>query len=80
VERLGQAEVEDLGPAFGRDHDVGALEIAMDDAPRVGACEAIGELKTDSRNLSGCHGTRGKAGGERGAPDQLHVDEERGSV
>lgn len=41
---LAQAEVEDLDAAVGRYHHVRRLEIAMDDAGRVGARHAVGDL------------------------------------
>ncbi len=37
---LGQPEVHDLGPALGRDHDVGALDVPVDDAFAVGLPQA----------------------------------------
>ena len=44
VHQLGQAEVEQLrGPGAG-DHDVGGLEIAVEDAARVGRLQRAGNL------------------------------------
>ena len=40
-----QAEVEHLGAAFGADHDVRRLQIAMDDAARVRVRERVGDLR-----------------------------------
>ena len=42
---LGEAEVEHLEPALRRHDHVGALEIAVHDAARVGMRERIGDLR-----------------------------------
>ncbi len=47
---LGQPEVHDLGLAPVRDHDVGALDVPVDDALAVGLAQARGDL---ARRLSG---------------------------
>ena len=45
--QLGQAEVEDLHPAFLVHHDVGRLEIPMGDALLVGGAQGIGQGNGD---------------------------------
>ena len=44
---LGEAEIEDLGAAFGRDDDVGGLQVAVGDAGGVGGGHAVGDLDGD---------------------------------
>ena len=51
LERLGEAEVEHLHLAFGRDLDVGGLEIAVDDALVVRRFERLGNLPRDAERL-----------------------------
>jgi hypothetical protein len=48
---LGQAEVEDLDLALGRELDVGGLQIAVDDALVVGFLEGLGDLLRDLEGL-----------------------------
>ena len=47
AERAGQAEVEELGVAVGRDHDVRRLDVAMDQAGGVGGVEAVEHLEEE---------------------------------
>ena len=51
VQRLGQAEVEHLDDAVGRDLHVGRLEIAVDDAALVRRLERLGDLPRDGQRL-----------------------------
>ena len=51
VERLGQAEVEDLHLAVVSDLDVGGLEVAMDDAAFVRLFKGLGDLLRDRDGL-----------------------------
>ena len=44
---LGEAEIENLDHAGGREFDVGRLQIAMDDAILVGRFQAFGDLPRD---------------------------------
>jgi hypothetical protein len=44
---LGQSEVEDLGPAGGRDDDVGCLEVPVENALRVSLGEPLGDLAAE---------------------------------
>jgi len=50
-ERLGEAEVEDLDPAIGVDHDVGGFEVTVDDPALVGGCQRLGDLQRDLQGL-----------------------------
>ncbi len=50
-EGLGEAEVEDLDLAVGRELDVGGLEVAVDDALAVGLLERLGDLPRDGERL-----------------------------
>ena len=51
VGRLGQAEVEHLHGAVGAHHDVGGLEIAVDDAPLVSGLERLDDLRRDAQRI-----------------------------
>jgi hypothetical protein len=78
VGRIGparQPEVEDLGPAVGRDDDVGRLEVAVNDAVPVRVDEGVGNLEavTDDR-LGGETAVRDQLR-QRLAVDELHRDE-----
>jgi hypothetical protein len=44
MEEFGEAEVEEFGHAGVLDHDVGGLEVAVDDAKGVGGGEGGGDL------------------------------------
>jgi hypothetical protein len=57
---LGQPEIHDLGLTFGRDHDVGAFNVAVDNALAVSFIETPGDLDGD---------LKGGAGGERSLVD-----------
>ena len=46
-----EPEVQDLHAALGRDHDVGRLEVAVDDAECVRGRDGIGELDADLEQL-----------------------------
>ena len=48
--RLRDAEVEQLG-AGAREHDVGRLQIAVDDASAMGAIQRVGDLRGDLQRL-----------------------------
>ncbi len=41
---LGESEIQNLDPAFGRHHDVGRLQVAVGDAGGVGGGHAFGDL------------------------------------
>ena len=68
---FGQAEVQHLDRAVGRDLDVGRLQIAMDDAVLVRRFERLGNLPRDrQRFVDGQRAARDPVG-ERVALDQL---------
>ena len=51
VGRLGQAEVEYLHGAVGAHHDVGGLQVAVDDPPLVGGLERLDDLLRDGQRI-----------------------------
>ena len=51
IRRLREAEVEHLDDAVGPDHDVGGLQVAMDDALLVSGLERVGDLPRDRQHL-----------------------------
>jgi hypothetical protein len=50
-EGLGQTEIEDLDAAFGRDLDIGGLEVAVDDALLVRGFERLRDLESQAEGL-----------------------------
>ena len=74
---LGQAPVHDLDLAEGADHDVGRLQVAVDDAPAVGEADRLADLLErlqQPRPVGGLHLVG------QGLPgDELH-GQERGAV
>jgi hypothetical protein len=50
---LGESEVGDGHAAAGRDHDIGALDVAVDKTLRVGVVEAGGGLNCNVEDLLG---------------------------
>ena len=75
LQELGQPEVEHLHLAACGDDDVGALDVAMDDAPAVRFGQRVGHLPGDVHGLA--HGERamGDARREDLALDVLHHQE-----
>ena len=72
--QLCQAEVEHLHRAVRGHHDVGGLEVAVDDARRVRTRERIGDGDADADGLVDAHpGSHQRAHGL--AVDELHDDE-----
>ncbi len=58
-EAAGEAEVEDLDEAAVGEHDVGGLEVAMEDAEGVGRGETVGDLDAGGEDeLRGWRGPR----------------------
>jgi hypothetical protein len=53
--RLGEPEIEHLDPAFRRQHHVGGLEVAMDNALLVGGLQPLGDLERDLERLVDRH-------------------------
>ena len=60
IERLGDAEVEKLYDAFGRDENVGRFQIAMDEQSLVGKVNDAGDIGHQPHPLS-----QGSTGGVR---------------
>ena len=48
---LGDAEVHHFDVAVGADHDVGRLQVAMDDAALVREVNRFGDLRRESHGL-----------------------------
>ena len=72
---LGQAPVHDLHFAEGADHDVGRLQVAVDDAPAVGEADRLAHLRErleQPRPVGGLHLV-----GQGLAGDELHGQEGR---
>jgi hypothetical protein len=49
--QLGDAEVEDLDPSVGADHDVAGFEVAVGDAALVGGAQGVGDRNRDFQEL-----------------------------
>jgi hypothetical protein len=64
LDDLGEAEVGDLRDARARQDDVLGLDVAVDDAARVGVLERVAELRHDASACSGgaSSGRAGRAG------------------
>ena len=52
LERLGEAEIEDLHLSLVGHFDVGRLQVAMDDAPLVRGLESLGNLNRDRHSVA----------------------------
>ncbi len=72
VHRLGEAEVEDLDLAVGRELDVGGLEVAVDDSLLVRRLERLGDLPRDGEGLVEGERPALQPLGEVFALDELH--------
>jgi len=73
--RLGQAEVEDLHPAVGRELHVRGFQVAVDDALLVGLLETLGDLPGDRQRLVYRDGALLHALGQILTLDQLQDEE-----
>jgi hypothetical protein len=71
---LGDAEVADLHPAVVRQHDVGRLDVPVDQPGRVGDVQGAGDLRGDIRGDPGPDGAVVQPLAQRLAADQLHDD------
>jgi hypothetical protein len=72
---LGEAEVEHLHAAVGADHDIGRLEVAMDDPPGVRRGERLGDGNRNRQQLVELESARRNQPVERRPLHQLHRDE-----
>ena len=72
---LGDAEVEDLDVSLSREHQVGRLDVAMDESHLVGHRESLGRFVGDADDLVERQGSSLNAICERLPLDQLHHDE-----
>ncbi len=55
IDLLAEAEVGELGHLAARQHDVGRLDVAMDDAARRGRLEGAGDLKAPAAGVAPGH-------------------------
>ena len=74
-EGLGEPKVQNLHRAFGRQHDVGGLQVTMDDAFAVRSFESRGDLFEEGNCLVDGDGPAGKSRRQRLAFDELHDEE-----
>ena len=72
---LGQAEVGDAGRPVLGDEDVGRLDVAVDDAARVGGGQAVGDLGGDGQGLGRGQGAALDLGPQALAAAEGHGDE-----
>ena len=72
---LGQAEVEDLDTPTFADHDVGGLQVAMDDSLLVGSGQGVGERHGDVEEPTGEETAFGDEEVEGLSLDELHRQE-----
>jgi hypothetical protein len=72
----GQAEIEDADPAVAADHDVGRLEVAMDQADGVGGGEAAAGGLHHLEDLAHRARLRPQPLAQRRAGDELHGEED----
>ena len=70
----GDAEVEDLDRAARREHHVGGLEVAVQDAVAVRHAQRLGQLHGDRHRLAFAERALGQARGQRLAVDELEDD------
>ena len=65
--RLGQAPVDDQGLAVGAEHDVGRLEVAVQDAPAVGIGDRVADVDEPAQQLAQLQGPLARAAGRPSA-------------
>ncbi len=73
--KLREPEVENLHVAFGTDHDVLGLDVAMDDASFVCGSQRFGNLNGDVEHIAEFQGMALQALAQRYAFHVLHRDE-----
>ncbi len=74
-QELGQPEVEHLDEPAARPNEVGTLDVAMNDAARVGFVERVGHLQPDFHDLPQRNRPLFDAGREQLPLDVFHDDE-----
>ena len=72
---FGEAEIEDLGIAALGDENVCGLDVAVDDALRMGGIESVGDFDGIGEELIEFEGAAGDDVLERGAIEKFHGDE-----
>ena len=75
LSELGEAEIQHLHPALDRHHDVGGLEIAVQDALLVRRRQRLGDLDAECGHVAHRQRAGREAGGQRLARHQLHDQE-----
>ncbi len=75
-EVLGQPEIHDLGVSLGGDHDVGRLEVAVDDPVPVSVLEGLADLQGNADGVLERHGLVLHPVLQGLALDILHGDED----
>ena len=74
LERLGQAEVHDLGGLVVHQQDVGRLEIAMDDPQAMGIPDGAGQHRDHPRRRLECPRSAVEPTGKAAPLDVLHLE------
>ncbi len=74
VKVLDQAEIQDLGVARHRDHDVAGFQVAVQDALAVRGREALGDLTQERYGTAPRQRTAGEKRPQRSPLDVLHDD------
>ena len=69
-----QPEIQELGVAVGRDHDVVGLDVAVDDVRAVGVAQALGDLQGDLDRAQEVELLAGDQLADGLALDELHDD------
>jgi hypothetical protein len=73
---LRQAEVENLDEPLVGDHHVFGLDVPVDDSPRVGPGEPLGNLRREAEQLAQGERAFGKRLSQRDSFDEFHDEEE----
>src|SRR5205814_544887 len=76
-ECLGETEVEDLHLTLGGQHDIGRLQIAMDDPFLVRRLERVDDLAGDREGIGEWDGARNQSLRQRFAIDELEDKKSR---
>ena len=73
--KLGEAEIQHLCLASARDEDVCRLDVAVDDAARVGGIQRVGDVNAQFQEVVDGQGPLADAMLQRPAVEQLHHEE-----